>query len=305
MHIHYKEDDNFSGGVTFLVWFFGTVICSTIIMYICKRLLNYFYTNRKKILIRLQKLKDERYSDQPTCEQDNNQDVENMKTMFEIHITVSHEFSYQLHRYCQDHNCSYDHAAGPLLYKDRYTEKDMEFASGSQLMLTKKIFDTLENAVKNGLQLHNELEKYGVKVLRVKLEVFANSPFVKLFHNKITDYFDGNDKHLGYYEFHFKVKLSSLDEEIKLIKISKMHEASFAYNLHGSTKDKILITLRIRASSPDKYESDVLPLRDKLIINLQDIGLNVESSGKGSHYEYVVYDTHPQLDTGFVETVFL
>ncbi len=219
--------------------------------------------------------------------------IDQIKSYFEIHITVDSNDMYYFMLFCNEHNCSYDYAVGPYLFEDKVNN----LGSNNQLMYTKTINATYEEAIVTAKSTKKELEAYGVKVVRVKLEVPANHNFVHKFADLHPKY--GKDKDIGYFEFHFKVTVTNKEEHGKMCDISKKHDVSFSYNAFGRTKDKVLVAQRVRVH-PDSYDK-ALKLRQKYIDDLVENGLNIETNGSGVHYEFVVYDDNKELDNGFVD----
>jgi hypothetical protein len=214
---------------------------------------------------------------------------------FEIHVTVdaSQLFLFQL--FCNEHGYGADYAIGEFLYNECE-----ENGSNQQLMLTRMVRSTYESVIIEAKGLKKKLTEYGIDVVRVKIEIPANCKHIDSMRNLIeVERVNNEDNHIGYFEFHFKVDVETMDQKETMDEVTLRHRSSHSYNMLGSTKNKVLVAQRIRT---DDY-ADALAARQEYIDDLKEEGLLVHDSGKGVHYEYVVYDDNPGLDDNFVVTM--
>lgn len=215
---------------------------------------------------------------------------------FELHITVDENQIFKMMRVCNEHKFDLDFAVGPVLYDVK--DKTELAVANQQLMLTKIIRATFANAIARAEEIAFILRDNEIQIVRTKLEVPARHRDLNLLREYLDEECPVYMSHAGYFEFHFKVLLETLDQEERLKEVTLRHNASYSYNAFGSTKNKILTAQRVRT---EKFE-DALNERNVYISDLQDAGLCVDTSGSGVHYEYVVYDDNPYLDDGFVPT---
>ena len=209
------------------------------------------------------------------------------KGVFEIHITVDEKDIFPFQLFCNENRYESDFAVGPWIEPQNV----IPGSSNTQLMLTHMYSGTFKEALKKSDSIAINLKKYGINVKRQKIEIPANSKLVHEFINELFHHI-----HIGYFEFHFKVQLTSQEQFKKLLELSRKHESSFSYNAFGKTKEKVLMTMRVKSSSFESAQE----YRKKFIEILEEEGFLVNRSGSGTHYEYVVLDTNFNLDSGFV-----
>lgn len=212
--------------------------------------------------------------------------LEGEESFFEIHITVANEALYEFLLYCNEKGCAKDFAVGPWLYSEARSEE----ASNRQLMFTRTVKQSFGAARALATETAAELESRGIAVRRIKLEVPAQHEFVVRARQALPE---------AYYEFHFKVRVASQAEHEQISAVSRQHHASFSYNAFGSTPDRVLVAQRVHCAADVPYSS-ALAARQAYIDTLQAAELQVDTTGSGVHYEFVVHDSNPQLDAGFV-----
>lgn len=139
------------------------------------------------------------------------------------------------------------------------------------------------DVINNAEQLSIELEKYNIKVLRVKVESHNISKFANIKKSELKFY--------NYFEFHIKVSKSDSYEKLEN-DVKKYREVAISYNL-CSKNLKPLLTIRIYN---EEFENALI-YRDKIIKELKDKYYEFENK---IQQEFSIYDTNIELDKGWL-----
>lgn len=204
--------------------------------------------------------------------------LEKITGMFDVHVTVDETEIYKLNSFVNYHNIELAFAIG-----SSGTHKQ-------QLMTSMYSKGNGKEAVLYAIKIKEQMQDFGIKVLRVKIESLANNPGVAEFANSAIC--KGNNHY--YYEFHFKVKIDTPKDQEKLDVICKKCHASYAINFLSKNRKDPLISFRCKGD----YEKALIK-REELINDLQNMGLKTLMDG--THYEFTIYDDNYGLDEGLVE----
>jgi hypothetical protein len=201
---------------------------------------------------------------------------------FDVHITVDENEIYLVNQFCELRKISLAYAIG------------LTGSNKQQLMTsTYKLTTDGRTVFNDATQLANQMKSAGIGIKRIKIEAIAENPEVVNF-IKTAEY--QNNNHY-YYEFHYKVKILSDEDQKKLETACHEHHVAYAINFLSRNRRDPLISQRIRGD----YQK-ALVRRTVFQEALKSVGL--ESLQDGTHFEFVIYDDNPQLDQGMVEDPF-
>ena len=156
-----------------------------------------------------------------------------------------------------------------------------------QPMLTSMFRGTEEEAVTMARSLETEMTTEGMVVTRVKVEAMASNAGVP---NSTTQ----NVPSCRYFEFHFKVHISSSAEWNRLNQACVPHGAHLFFNPYSQTgRMQPVVTLRRYVSSFEEALSSL----DQLISSTTTAGF---PSPDGVEREYSILDTNVGLDEGWL-----
>jgi hypothetical protein len=145
-------------------------------------------------------------------------------------------------------------------------------------------------AVLFGIDIANRMQKYGIKIYRVKVETSSKNPELENF--KKTLFYKNNLQY--YYEFHFKVDIRSDEDQEIVDKICNQYQgSSYAINFLSKNRYAPLITYRARGDY-----SEANKMRDTLVAHFQKDGIKVLDTGV--HYEFTIFDSNYKTDQGMV-----
>ncbi len=193
--------------------------------------------------------------------------------LFEIHITVDNSQIWKLRMFCQDNKIKPIIAIMP----------NGDF--NNQLMISKWITGNQESVFAESNKLADKMKKYGLNIVRIKIESMANNKNVPQ---------DENDNINTYYEFHIKLPYCDYDELKKIC-----DEFSAAISFSGF-KDTInfLITLRYSGTIGFVKAQTHQQSFHKYLENFGYKLMSIQS-------EYVIYDTRPDYDNGWIDNVII
>ncbi len=201
---------------------------------------------------------------------------------FDVHITVDETQIYLVNQFCELRKIALAYAIG--LTGDH----------NQQLMTsTYKLTTNGQTVFDDATELANQMRHAGIRIKRIKIEALAENPEVLSFIK--TEEYSKNNHY--YYEFHYKVKILSDEDQKKLETACRDHHVSYAINFLSRNRRDPLISQRIRGD----YQKALLR-RTAFQEALKTVGL--EPLQDGTHFEFVIYDDNPQLDEGMAEEPF-
>jgi len=217
-------------------------------------------------------------------------EIKSISGSFDIHVTVHPSQLYRFKLFCAEHKIEPTYVLS-LDGNDPLINHQQLMTSEHTLVMS------AEQAVQKALDLSLELRRCRIDVLRVKVEARAESQGVAEFLK--TSLFQQNPEEY-YFEFHWK--LENTDETLtgakRLHDICKRYSLSCATNLFGKHIKSLyhpFVAYRLRTSSIQ----NALQACDNLISTLKTKEkLNVLTHNV--HKEFVVFDTNPEFDRGFV-----
>lgn len=201
---------------------------------------------------------------------------------FDVHITVDENEIYRVNQFCELRKIALAYAIG------------LKGEHKQQLMTsTYKLTTDGQTVLADATQLANQMKESGIGIKRIKIEALAENPevanFIQTLEYKTNNHY--------YYEFHYKVKILSDEDQNKLEKLCQEHHVSYAINFLSRNRRDPLISQRIRGD----YQKALLR-RTAFQNALKSVDL--EPLQDGTHFEFVIYDDNPQLDQGMVEDAF-
>lgn len=202
--------------------------------------------------------------------------------IYDLHITVDEKQLYDVLLFSVVNNVHLAFAVGKTgaHFQQLMTSQHV---SGTALQVLKKAEDTVK-----------KMAAVNINVLRVKIEAMANPVAMRqaMIEFMKTDEYKKNVKYA--FEFHYKVAISSFEQQQVLEKLCNENSVSFAVNVLTKRDEKFpLISQRVRGL----YDL-ALDQREKFQKLLTKNGITCLSDG--THYEAIIYDTNYDLDMGFV-----
>lgn len=226
----------------------------------------------------------------------NKEDLNNENTnLHEIHITVDHENNYvKLISFVNE-------------YEKKHKKKikivhAVSNVSNNQYMISHFINATAINAINKANEISNEMKKFGIIVLRVKVEMrsIINMPQDKIQYYKIQNYLHNLFKELSskcYFEFHLKLKMinnkklfniDEMEDDVKKIK-----NVAISYNL-CSANMRPLLTIRLY----DIGYIEAVNYKNKIVNDMKFVGY--EFLEEYCQQEFSIYDNNPEIDNGWL-----
>jgi len=205
--------------------------------------------------------------------------------LHEIHITCSPNDLFKLRMYCMDNNLK------PILAVAKYGETPI------QPMFSKFKHGTSQQVIDKAQQMADEMNgKYDMFVTRVKVEAMMHNDGVP----KLPNHTDGPHESTYstpyseyYFEFHLKIPVKGSEEWDKLERVCKEKNAHISFN--AFKKETVpLITLRLSANIGS---IKAVQIKDELLDHLKANGFHTND---GIQCEFSVYDSNPDLDSGWL-----
>jgi hypothetical protein len=198
---------------------------------------------------------------------------------FETHLTVAPARAEELREWAERHVLKFHH---------------IELARGAtpvQPMVTRRGRGTLPDQLAEACELRARLEAAGFAVTRVKLEAAPSNADVPE-----TD--ADAAAHAGrYFEHHVKLLLSDSADLGALAELATPHRAHLSRNARRARPDGLherFVSQRCYAVGAATARARLSALLDAL----RAAGHHIESS----EHEFVVYDSRPEVDAGWIET---
>lgn len=215
--------------------------------------------------------------------------------LHEIHITVDHENNYvKLISFVNQ-------------YENKYKKKikivhAVSNVSNNQYMVSHFVNANKIDAINKAKEISNEMKKFGITVLRVKVELrsIINMPQDIIQYYQIQNYLHDMFKELSskcYFEFHLKLKMinnkklfniDNMEDDVK-----KYKNVAISYNL-CSANMKPLLTIRLY----DIGYIEAVNYKNKIVDNMKFLGY--EFLEEYCQQEFSIYDDNPHIDNGWL-----
>lgn len=202
--------------------------------------------------------------------------VQKTEGLHEIHISTDPEHIALLRLYCKDRKIK------PIL------AVSLSGDYRNQLMISKFTNGTALEVIDKAFIIKKDMENYGLKVFRVKVEAMMNNKGCPKEDEKPIRMED-------YWEFHLKLDIDNSTELKKLQNVAKKHGCGISYNVFKRELEP-LITLRVY----NRSYNQAMKLKAYLI---EDIKLAGFVCNNGIQQEFSIFDTNIDMDKNWLPSI--
>lgn len=204
------------------------------------------------------------------------------KGIFEVHLIVKPNDQALLFAFYMDKNNHNEKCADmrPTLALSFYGKHPC------QPMLTFYVSGSDQDAISLAKKMSANMEAYGMTILRLKVEAMAHNKYVQSLYRSKKD---------NYFEFHFKISITNLQEWNQIRDICLKYGAHLFFNPYSKKGTMYpVVTLR-------RYDVDLASAEqecDDLIKEIKAQGF--DDPINGVQREYSILDTNVYLDEGWL-----
>lgn len=199
------------------------------------------------------------------------------KELFEFHVTIHPDDDYLLYAYVQQLQQTTAGRTTNEVIKPRATyPRELYGKHPRQPMLTGSLYGTIDKVTATALKLAAEMEQYGIRVVRRKVEALASTAYVA---------------HKTYFESHFKVTTTNCDQYNKIALLVLPDGGHVSFNMHDRVPNPI-VTFRVYDSAEHLIE-----LTNRYIEEIKKLGFNI---AQNPHFECAIYDDNVLLDSDWI-----
>lgn len=208
----------------------------------------------------------------------NQSPAEQIEGLFEIHITVDPDQIDLLRLFCLDQKLK------PILAVASIGKNP------NQLMISKFKRGTFKEIIQRMDQLQKEMEDFGLKIVRKKIESMAHNKGVP---QRINLHFEGKEY---YFEFHLKYAIENSKQYREIEKIAIENDCGVSFS---AFKENIKALFTIRIAGFCGFEN-AEKQKNKIIDKLKEKGFHTHDQ---IQQEFSVFDSNPEYDDGWLKTI--